>query len=106
MNTIALFVLCLIVVSFGIVAYILFIKGLITFVKSWVFWNRMYNQDARATEYFSHSPFWKIEATNEGFIKDWFGPYRFRSYGFTFYVYCKTDDVSKYWNDFVNYKPI
>jgi hypothetical protein len=83
--------------------YIFFAPGK-NFTACMNFWKNMNNEGGYATEYFRNSPFWKIEGSKTGFIKDWFGPYLFRSYDHTFFIYCKTDDVSKYWDDFLQYK--
>jgi len=104
MNSYLLVTICVVVVMGGMIAYAWFIKDLFIFLKTIIFWNKMYREGGYATEYFNQSAYWKIEAVNEGVIKGWYGPYSFKSYGFTFYIYCKTDDASKYWNDFLVYK--
>ena len=95
-------------ILFGIIGIIICIliwyKPLKDWIKSYRFWMLLSRSGGMATEYLRYSPNWKIEATNEGLIKDWFGPYLFRSYEHTFYVYCKTDDVSSYKKDFLSYK--
>lgn len=93
---------------FGIVGTLICIliwyRPLKIWIKSYRFWKLLNRSGGLATEYLRNSPYWKIEATNEGLIKGWFGPYLLRSYGHTFYVYCKTDDVSLYTDDFLKYK--
>ena len=104
MNIYLLILLSVLMVAIAIVLYGWFVRGIFTFVRSLNFWRKMYGEGGYATEYFRQSQYWKIEAVNEGAIIGWYGPYFFKSYSFTFYVYCKTDDVYKYWSDFLNFK--
>ncbi len=64
----------------------------------------MYGENGYATEYFRNSPHWKIEVNDFGTIKGWYGPYPVRMYTTTFYLYCKTNNVFDYWEDFLEYK--
>lgn len=83
-----------------VMSLLIWYKPLKRNINSFRFWMLLNASGGKATEYLRNSPNWKIEATNEGRIKDWFGPYRLNSFGFTYYIYCKTDDVSLYIDDF------
>lgn len=87
-----------------LIAMTIWYKPLKNGIKTYRFWMLLNRSGGKATEYLRNSPNWKIEATNEGLIKGWFGPYLFRSYGHTFYVYCKTDDVASFTKDFISYR--
>ena len=71
--------------------------------SSYKFWGKMQKDEIKAFAYFSSSSYWRVEANNIGNQKEWFGPFMFKSFDHRYYIYCKTDDVSQYWNDYLEF---